>query len=156
MIRVDFKVEIGVFAWMCEYVTQTHMQWASFFYPWFVISVLFNRRHTYRTGQDIENCGTCRDCACIIYRYVLVCTREPLHIHCFFFLSFFCTACELHRDLVSVHSRVHHAVILNHISLGSSIFMAWLGLSFCSVWQHSRMQHFWVRPLRFERCYEIY
>ncbi|XP_052454493.1 mucin-5AC-like isoform X1 [Carassius gibelio] len=24
-------------------------------------------RHTYRTGQDIENCGTCRDCACIIY-----------------------------------------------------------------------------------------
>ncbi|KAA8584442.1 hypothetical protein FQN60_008227, partial [Etheostoma spectabile] len=27
-------------------------------------------RHSYRTGQDIENCGTCRDCACIIYRYV--------------------------------------------------------------------------------------
>uniref|UniRef100_A0A3P8XE09 Uncharacterized protein n=1 Tax=Esox lucius TaxID=8010 RepID=A0A3P8XE09_ESOLU len=25
-------------------------------------------RHSYRTGQDIENCGTCRDCACIIYR----------------------------------------------------------------------------------------
>ncbi|KAJ0012996.1 hypothetical protein NQD34_017330 [Periophthalmus magnuspinnatus] len=25
-------------------------------------------RHLYRTGQDIENCGTCRDCACIIYR----------------------------------------------------------------------------------------
>ncbi|XP_034752831.1 mucin-17 isoform X1 [Etheostoma cragini] len=24
-------------------------------------------RHSYRTGQDIENCGTCRDCACIIY-----------------------------------------------------------------------------------------
>ncbi|XP_060917361.1 mucin-2 isoform X2 [Labrus mixtus] len=24
-------------------------------------------RHLYRTGQDIENCGTCRDCACIIY-----------------------------------------------------------------------------------------
>uniref|UniRef100_A0AAV2IVH7 Uncharacterized protein n=1 Tax=Knipowitschia caucasica TaxID=637954 RepID=A0AAV2IVH7_KNICA len=24
--------------------------------------------HLYRTGQDIENCGTCRDCACIIYR----------------------------------------------------------------------------------------
>ncbi|XP_047425636.1 mucin-5AC isoform X2 [Mugil cephalus] len=24
--------------------------------------------HSYRTGQDIENCGTCRDCACIIYR----------------------------------------------------------------------------------------
>nr|XP_046231235.1 mucin-5AC isoform X2 [Scatophagus argus] len=23
--------------------------------------------HSYRTGQDIENCGTCRDCACIIY-----------------------------------------------------------------------------------------
>uniref|UniRef100_A0A8C6SCC1 Uncharacterized protein n=1 Tax=Neogobius melanostomus TaxID=47308 RepID=A0A8C6SCC1_9GOBI len=23
--------------------------------------------HLYRTGQDIENCGTCRDCACIIY-----------------------------------------------------------------------------------------
>ncbi|KAF0031623.1 hypothetical protein F2P81_016178 [Scophthalmus maximus] len=27
-------------------------------------------RHSYRTGQDIENCGTCRDCACIIYRQV--------------------------------------------------------------------------------------
>lgn len=27
------------------------------------------RRHSYRTGQDIANCGTCRDCACIIYRY---------------------------------------------------------------------------------------
>ncbi|XP_067389747.1 INSYN2B protein-like isoform X2 [Emydura macquarii macquarii] len=25
-------------------------------------------RHSYRTGQDIANCGTCRDCACIIYR----------------------------------------------------------------------------------------
>ncbi|KAJ7425422.1 protein FAM196A-like [Willisornis vidua] len=24
-------------------------------------------RHSYRTGQDIANCGTCRDCACIIY-----------------------------------------------------------------------------------------
>ncbi|XP_058473877.1 mucin-2 isoform X1 [Solea solea] len=24
-------------------------------------------RNSYRTGQDIENCGTCRDCACIIY-----------------------------------------------------------------------------------------
>ncbi|KAM6429056.1 uncharacterized protein O9250_001413 [Rhynochetos jubatus] len=24
-------------------------------------------RHLYRTGQDIANCGTCRDCACIIY-----------------------------------------------------------------------------------------
>ncbi|KAM8872453.1 uncharacterized protein ACB058_004419 isoform 1-T2 [Synchiropus picturatus] len=24
-------------------------------------------RHSYRAGQDIENCGTCRDCACIIY-----------------------------------------------------------------------------------------
>ncbi|XP_069488464.1 uncharacterized protein [Ambystoma mexicanum] len=24
-------------------------------------------RRSYRTGQDIENCGTCRDCACIIY-----------------------------------------------------------------------------------------
>ncbi|XP_071058589.1 uncharacterized protein [Pseudochaenichthys georgianus] len=23
--------------------------------------------HSYHTGQDIENCGTCRDCACIIY-----------------------------------------------------------------------------------------
>ncbi|XP_076014521.1 uncharacterized protein LOC143007035 isoform X2 [Genypterus blacodes] len=23
--------------------------------------------NSYRTGQDIENCGTCRDCACIIY-----------------------------------------------------------------------------------------
>ncbi|KAJ1211820.1 hypothetical protein NDU88_007168 [Pleurodeles waltl] len=28
------------------------------------------RRRSYRTGQDIENCGTCRDCACIIYRCV--------------------------------------------------------------------------------------
>nr|XP_025974742.1 protein FAM196B-like [Dromaius novaehollandiae] len=25
------------------------------------------RRRSYRTGQDIANCGTCRDCACIIY-----------------------------------------------------------------------------------------
>ncbi|KYO19738.1 protein FAM196B-like [Alligator mississippiensis] len=25
-------------------------------------------RRSYRTGQDIANCGTCRDCACIIYR----------------------------------------------------------------------------------------
>ncbi|XP_048388890.1 INSYN2B protein-like isoform X1 [Stegostoma tigrinum] len=24
-------------------------------------------RQSYRTGQDIANCGTCRDCACIIY-----------------------------------------------------------------------------------------
>ncbi|XP_074848225.1 uncharacterized protein LOC142012268 [Carettochelys insculpta] len=24
-------------------------------------------RYSYRTGQDIANCGTCRDCACIIY-----------------------------------------------------------------------------------------
>ncbi|XP_064360043.1 basic proline-rich protein-like [Dromaius novaehollandiae] len=24
-------------------------------------------RRSYRTGQDIANCGTCRDCACIIY-----------------------------------------------------------------------------------------
>ncbi|XP_043919984.1 uncharacterized protein LOC122795739 [Protopterus annectens] len=24
-------------------------------------------RHSYRTGQDIANCGTCQDCACIIY-----------------------------------------------------------------------------------------
>lgn len=31
--------------------------------------VLCRRRHSYRTGQDIANCGTCRDCACIIYRY---------------------------------------------------------------------------------------
>lgn len=30
--------------------------------------VLCRRRHSYRTGQDIANCGTCRDCACIIYR----------------------------------------------------------------------------------------
>lgn len=29
---------------------------------------LCHRRHSYRTGQDITNCGTCRDCACIIYR----------------------------------------------------------------------------------------
>lgn len=29
---------------------------------------LCHRRHSYRTGQDIANCGTCRDCACIIYR----------------------------------------------------------------------------------------
>ncbi|KAF3701903.1 Protein FAM196A [Channa argus] len=28
-------------------------------------------RHSYRTGQDIENCGTCRDCACIIYRPIV-------------------------------------------------------------------------------------
>ncbi|XP_057880321.1 uncharacterized protein LOC131083548 [Melospiza georgiana] len=28
---------------------------------------LCHRRHSYRTGQDIANCGTCRDCACIIY-----------------------------------------------------------------------------------------
>lgn len=30
--------------------------------------LLCRRRHSYRTGQDIANCGTCRDCACIIYR----------------------------------------------------------------------------------------
>lgn len=30
--------------------------------------LLCHRRHSYRTGQDIANCGTCRDCACIIYR----------------------------------------------------------------------------------------
>ncbi|CAG5867785.1 unnamed protein product [Menidia menidia] len=29
-------------------------------------------RHSYRTGQDIENCGTCRDCACIIYSCVCI------------------------------------------------------------------------------------
>lgn len=38
-----------------------------------VMSLFFCfRRHSYRTGQDIENCGTCRDCACIIYRCVCV------------------------------------------------------------------------------------
>ncbi|TNN76593.1 Protein FAM196A [Liparis tanakae] len=35
-----------------------------------------SRRHSYRTGQDIENCGTCRDCACIIYRYVDRCMKH--------------------------------------------------------------------------------
>ncbi|XP_028318592.1 mucin-5AC isoform X2 [Gouania willdenowi] len=37
--------------------------------------------HLYRTGQDIENCGTCRDCACIIYRsqQPLIHQSFPLH-----------------------------------------------------------------------------
>lgn len=39
---------------------------------------------------------------------------------------------------VSVHSCVHHAVILNHVSFGSSVL--WLGL--LRVWQHSLIQHF--------------
>ncbi|XP_069779603.1 INSYN2B protein-like isoform X2 [Narcine bancroftii] len=30
-------------------------------------------RQSYHTGQDIANCGTCRDCACIIYRTVRIC-----------------------------------------------------------------------------------
>ncbi|XP_061589272.1 mucin-2 isoform X2 [Cololabis saira] len=34
--------------------------------------------HSYRTGQDIENCGTCRDCACIIYSSI---TEDKGEVH---------------------------------------------------------------------------
>lgn len=69
---------------------QTHTHTTLLFYPWYVISLLFNRRHSYRTGQDIENCGTCRDCACIIYRYMAACIRVCvnlfLHIYSLFYM----------------------------------------------------------------------
>lgn len=38
-------------------------------------------RHSYRTGQDIANCGTCRDCACIIYRYGQRCRSGDVPAH---------------------------------------------------------------------------
>lgn len=31
--------------------------------------VLSHRRNFYRTGQDLNNCSTCQNTACIIYRY---------------------------------------------------------------------------------------
>lgn len=35
----------------------------------FILSVFSYRRNFYRTGQDLNNCSTCQNTACIIYRY---------------------------------------------------------------------------------------
>lgn len=126
--------------------TYTHTRTMSPFYPWYVISVLFNRRHSYRTGQDIENCGTCRDCACIIYRYMG--GRVLTRIYAYLLLVL-----HVSEVRVSVRGYVHRAVILNHVSFGSSMFFAVVGLLFCSVWQRSRIQHFEFGPsLHNRRC----
>lgn len=35
----------------------------------FILVVFSYRRNFYRTGQDLNNCSTCQNTACIIYRY---------------------------------------------------------------------------------------
>lgn len=35
----------------------------------FLLNLFSYRRNFYRTGQDLNNCSTCQNTACIIYRY---------------------------------------------------------------------------------------
>lgn len=114
--------------WICLCgLAQTHIHTTSLFYPWYVISVLLNRRHSYRTGQDIENCGTCRDCACIIYRYVAGCNAR---ISAYLLLVFTTWAARVQLH-VSAHSCVCISVCAPRCHFesrqfsGSSVFMAW-------------------------------
>lgn len=98
----------------------------SSFTPDMLFFCLSHRRHSYRTGQDIENCGTCRDCACIIYRYVA---------GCLFIVCIFMTLCLRlgqwgHRECQSVRAQDcgHHELS----------FKACWGLSRCSVTRTAR------------------
>lgn len=135
--------------WIC--LTQTHTHKTSLFYPWYVISVLFNRRHSYRTGQDIENCGTCRDCACIIYRYVSTDVssyeREFLHIYRSFYMWAPRAQCVSRCTAMCITLSFWITSVLG------VQFYGLVGLSFCSVWQHSRMQYFeYGHSLHKHRC----
>ena len=153
MIRGDFREDIGVCAWMCVCVcvqrgemitpnmslrahTDTHTRNIALLYAWYVIHVLFNRRHSYRTGQDIENCGTCRDCACIIYRYVRKGCCAPVSFLHIFITRFTREHWERSACLVAqlCASRCHfHSRQSGEFSF--CFFYGLVGLAFCSVWQ---------------------
>ena len=120
----------------------THTRIITLLCAWYVIHVLFNRRHSYRTGQDIENCGTCRDCACIIYRYVrkrmLSSCEFSAHIHHSFHMRALAAQCVSRRTVMCITLSFPLTSVWGVQFFFVCVFFFFhglVGLLFCSVWQ---------------------
>ncbi|XP_062839739.1 uncharacterized protein LOC103281528 isoform X3 [Anolis carolinensis] len=68
-------------------------------------------RCSYQTGQDVANCGTCRDCACVIYSLFLAFLPS-------FFLSFLASSVE--HDFRQQEGRLQRVLSTVKVELGPS------------------------------------